>query len=157
MLQPQVWRPGGTPSLQLSRLQAHQGRDAKEKVAVSAEVYKVKDVLFQPRHPRTILRGGATQQHTATAVASSTLDCTGLPRHSGRNDCPAFLEAQPTTRLSRSVQDPKANSSSLNDIFKVVATIFQQIATELNGAEAEEDKITAVIKIVLKLMKQNVR
>jgi uncharacterized tellurite resistance protein B-like protein len=42
-----------------------------------------------------------------------------------------------------------------NDMFTVIATIFQQIMTELNGAESEEDRIMAITKIVLKLMKQN--
>jgi hypothetical protein len=40
-------------------------------------------------------------------------------------------------------------------MFKVVAMIFQQIVTELNQAESEEDRIMAITKIVLKLMKQN--
>jgi hypothetical protein len=33
-----------------------------------------------------------------------------------------------------------------------VATIFQQIMTELNGAKSEEDRIMAITKIVLKLL-----
>jgi hypothetical protein len=36
-----------------------------------------------------------------------------------------------------------------------VATIFQQIMTELNVAETEEERIVAVTEIVLKLMNQN--
>jgi hypothetical protein len=40
-------------------------------------------------------------------------------------------------------------------MFTVVATIFQQITTELNGTESEEDRIMAITRIVLKLMKQN--
>jgi hypothetical protein len=36
---------------------------------------------------------------------------------------------------------------------KVVGTVFQQFVTELNGAESEEDRIMAMTKIVLKLMK----
>jgi uncharacterized tellurite resistance protein B-like protein len=40
-------------------------------------------------------------------------------------------------------------------MFKAAATIFQQIMTELNGAESEEDRIVAITKIVLQLMKQN--
>jgi hypothetical protein len=58
---------------------------------------------------------------------------------------------------SQSVQVPNANSSSLNDMFKVDGTIFQQIMTELNGPEFKEDRIMAITKIVLKLMKQNGR
>jgi hypothetical protein len=73
-----------------------QGRDAKEKVTESTQDYTVKG-LFQPHHPWTGLRGGAAQQHTATAAASSIPSCTGLPHHSGRNECLTSLEAQPTT------------------------------------------------------------
>jgi hypothetical protein len=40
-------------------------------------------------------------------------------------------------------------------MFTGVATMFQQIMTELNAAESEEDRIVAITKIVLKLMKQN--
>jgi uncharacterized tellurite resistance protein B-like protein len=40
-------------------------------------------------------------------------------------------------------------------MFTVVATIFQQIMTDLNGAESVEDRIVAITAIVFKLMKQN--
>jgi hypothetical protein len=65
------------------------------------------------------------------------------------------LEAQPTSTAS--VQAPNANSSSLNDMFKEVVMAFQQIMTELNGAESEEARVVAITKILLKLMKKNVR
>jgi hypothetical protein len=42
-------------------------------------------------------------------------------------------------------------------MFSVVATIYQQIITELSGAELEETRIMAITKTVLKLMKQNGR
>jgi hypothetical protein len=35
------------------------------------------------------------------------------------------------------------------------AAIVQQIMTELNGAVSEENKIVAITKLVLNLMKQN--
>jgi hypothetical protein len=73
MLSLQVGGRRGTSSLQLSRVQARQGRDAKEKVAESAQDYNGKDVLFQLHR-----RGGTTQQHTSTAAASAPLGCTGL-------------------------------------------------------------------------------
>jgi hypothetical protein len=38
-----------------------------------------------------------------------------------------------------------------------VATIFQQIITQLNAAESEEDRIITITKIILKLMKKNGR
>jgi hypothetical protein len=56
---------------------------------------------------------------------------------------------------SQSVQAPDANSSPLKDMFPVIATILQQIMTELSGAELEEDRIVAITEIVLKLMEQN--
>jgi hypothetical protein len=43
---------------------------------------------------------------------------------------------------------------SLDDMFKV-ATIVQQIMTELNGAVSEEGTIVAITKIVLNLMKRD--
>jgi hypothetical protein len=62
MLQLQVGGRRETSSLQLLKLQAHQGRDVKEEVAESAQDYNRKGILFHPHHPRTILHGGATQQ-----------------------------------------------------------------------------------------------
>jgi hypothetical protein len=32
-------------------------------------------------------------------------------------------------------------------MFKVVAMVFQQITTELNGAESEEERIVAIMKM----------
>jgi hypothetical protein len=78
-----------------------------------------------------------TQQHIGTA-ASATLSCAGLPRHSGRND-PTSLEAQLQQVPSQSVQAPNANVSSVNDMFRVVAMIFQQIMTGLKVAEPEKE------------------
>jgi hypothetical protein len=40
-------------------------------------------------------------------------------------------------------------------MFTAVATVFQQIMTELNGVETEEERIMAITKIVLKHLKQN--
>jgi hypothetical protein len=39
-------------------------------------------------------------------------------------------------------------------MFTIVATIVQQITTELNGTEPKEDRIMTITKIVLKLTKQ---
>jgi hypothetical protein len=57
-------------------------------------------------------------------------------------------------QLPSQFQAPNAKNSSLNDRFKVVATVFQQVMTELNGAESEEERIVAITKIVLKLTKK---
>ena len=56
---------------------------------------------------------------------------------------------------SQSVQANTINNS-LNDMFKV-ATIVQQIMTELNGAVTEEQKIVAITRIVHNLIKENGR
>jgi hypothetical protein len=37
-----------------------------------------------------------------------------------------------------------------------VVTVIQQIMTDINGAVSEEEKIVAITKIVLNLMKQDV-
>jgi spore coat protein CotF len=55
---------------------------------------------------------------------------------------------------SQSVQTPNVKVSSLK-MFKAVTAVFQQIMTELNEAEPEEDRIMAITKIVLKLVKKN--
>jgi hypothetical protein len=78
---------------------------------------------------------------TPATAASATLSCTGLSRHSGRNVCPPSLEAQLTTNT-----ESVSLGSYCNDMFKVVTTICQQIMTELNGAESEEDWITAITR-----------
>jgi hypothetical protein len=55
---------------------------------------------------------------------------------------------------SQSVQTLNANSSSLNNIFKVVIVAFKQIMTEHNASKSEDGRIV-VITTVLKVMKQN--
>jgi hypothetical protein len=61
----------------------------------------------------------------------------------------------PKTQVSgQSAQASSATTSSLDDMFKVAA-IVQQIMKEVNKAVSEENKIVAITKIVLNLMKQN--
>jgi hypothetical protein len=54
----------------------------------------------------------------------------------------------------QSAQALNVNSASLNNMFRV-ATAVQQIMAELSGAVSEEDKIAAIARIVLNLMKQD--
>jgi hypothetical protein len=56
---------------------------------------------------------------------------------------PAAQQAKPA---GQSVQTSNVNSASLDDMFKV-ATVVQQIMTELNGAVSEEGKIVAIQKL----------
>jgi hypothetical protein len=90
MLQLQVdeWR--GTSSLQKSRLQSLKGQNAKDKAAKTVQDHIEQGVLFQHNHLWYVLHG-SDAQHTAKATASATPGAKGLPRHSGRNECPASL------------------------------------------------------------------
>jgi hypothetical protein len=54
----------------------------------------------------------------------------------------------------QSVRAPTVSSQHLHNLLRVV-TAVQQIITESNCALSEEDKIVAITKIVLNLMKQN--
>jgi hypothetical protein len=49
---------------------------------------------------------------------------------------------------------PTVNIQLLDNILRV-ETVVQQIMTEFNGAVSQEDKIVAITKIILNLMKQN--
>jgi hypothetical protein len=52
------------------------------------------------------------------------------------------------------VQAQHVNSQPIDNMLRVV-NVVKQIMTESSGAVSEEDKILAVNKIVLNLMKQN--
>jgi hypothetical protein len=60
----------------------------------------------------------------------------------------------PQQKTGQSVQTQHVNSQPLDNILRIV-TVVQQIMTEFNGAVSEEDKIVAITKTVLNLMKQN--
>jgi hypothetical protein len=57
-------------------------------------------------------------------------------------------------KTGQSVRAPNVNSQPLDNMLRVV-TAVQQIMTKFNGAVSEEDKIVAITKIVLNLMKQD--
>jgi hypothetical protein len=61
------------------------------------------------------------------------------------------LTYQEIQRTGLSVQAP---SSTKNDSFKI-ATVVQQIMTELSEAVSEKDKLMINTKMVLNVMKQN--
>jgi hypothetical protein len=52
----------------------------------------------------------------------------------------------------QSVPAPNVNSLPLDNMLRVV-TVVQQIITEFNGTVSEEQKLVAITKIVLDLMK----
>lgn len=84
--------------------------------------------------------GDTSQQHIATAASSSVTDCTGLARHPWGT----------TNKCRLSVQSPNINSSSVNDMFAVVAMIYQQIMQSPMGQSVEDTQ-----RVVLNLMKQS--
>jgi hypothetical protein len=73
-------------------------------------------------------------------------------------------EGPPVTRTSvrpngyydqgQSVQVPSDSMQPMDDMLKVISVV-QQIMTELSAAVSEDEKIVAITKIVLKLMKEN--
>jgi hypothetical protein len=75
----------------------------------------------------------------------------GSPPAVAKQHVPAPALQQVT---GQSVPARRANNQLLNNTLRVV-TVIQQIMTEFNGAVSEEDKIVAIKKIVLSLIKQN--
>jgi cytoskeletal protein RodZ len=152
MLPQQVVGRRGTSSHQLSRLQARQDEMQKRKPL---------------RAPKTTMGSVVCSSHTNLGLVFMVALCSNIQQQqqpqlpSVTQACPATMKeksALPPLRHnqqvpSQSVQAPNANSSSVNDLFTVVGMIFQQIMTELNGAESEEDRIMAITKILLKLVK----
>jgi hypothetical protein len=92
-----------------------------------------------------------TQQHQQPQPPSAAQPC---PATVGETSTPPPLRHNHQQIASQLVQAPNANSSSVNDIFKVVTATFQHIMIQLIGAESE-DRITVLKKILLKVMKQN--
>jgi hypothetical protein len=86
------------------------------------------------------------QQPTARQVMAAP----GAPQP--RISAPPPLPKQQAT--CQSVPAPNVNSSPTVNMLRVV-TVVQQIMTEFNGSVSEEQKIVAITKIVLNLMKQN--
>jgi hypothetical protein len=93
-----------------------------------------------------------THKQQQSQLSSAAQAC---PSAVGEMSAPSPLRHSQLKVPIQSVQAPKGNNSSLNDMFKVVVTVFQRIMTELNATESEEDRIVANTKIVLKLMKQS--
>jgi hypothetical protein len=93
------------------------------------------------------LRGSATQQHPqAQQVPGETTP------HSGAKLGTQIPGDQQKT--GQSVRAPTIGSQPLDNMIRVV-TVAQQIMTEFSGAVSEKDKIVAITKIVLNLMKQD--
>jgi hypothetical protein len=105
-------------------------RHAKE------EIRKIKS----QRAPKTTMGRMFSSNHSTPRLSFAVVLCSNSSSlNSPQLHTPAPLPLGHNQQQvpSQSVQAPNANNSSLNDMFKVVAKIFQQIMTELNGAESE--------------------
>jgi hypothetical protein len=93
-----------------------------------------KVVVFQPHHPWTVFRGGPVQQHSSSYLINLQMHKPAPPQWE------KWLPRLPwgTDNKYQVSQTPNINSSSLNDVFRVVAMLFQQIMAELSGAKSEE-------------------
>jgi hypothetical protein len=68
-----------------------------------------------------------------------------------KQSVPAPVQPQ---QSGQSVCTQNVNSQTLDNMLRVV-TVVQQIMTEFNGAVSEQEKIVAITKIFLNLMKHN--
>jgi hypothetical protein len=144
---------GESPSCQLSGLQTREGGDPEKEVTEDTQDYNGKGVLFQPHNSRCVLHGGPLRQDRGRAVASDTPGGGGNPCHNETKGLCTPTPAQSAANRSVS-QAPNVNSQPLENMLRVV-TVVQQIMTEFSDAISEEDKIVAITKIVLNLIKQN--
>jgi predicted Zn-ribbon and HTH transcriptional regulator len=90
------------------------------------------------------LRGSAAQQQQQPPPEAD-------PPAGGNLSAPTSGRPQ---NAGQSVRAPTVSSHPLDKMLRVV-TAVQQIMTEFNGAVSEEDKIVAITKTVLNLMKQD--
>jgi hypothetical protein len=91
------------------------------------------------------LRGSAEQQQQPQANQ--------VPVISTRSRDKTYADPNTAAR-NRSVSSGSKCSQTLDNML-IVVTVVQQIMTDFNGAVSEEDKIVAITKIVLNLMKLN--
>jgi hypothetical protein len=74
-----------------------------------------------------------------------------LPPAAKKTSIPTPVQEQ---EAGQSVRAIIVTSQPLDNMLREV-TVVQQIMTEFNGAVSEEDRIEAITKILLNLMKQN--
>jgi hypothetical protein len=95
------------------------------------------------------------QRHFEAAEITKRLQAREVPEASPpRPEKQSVQTPAPQPKTGQSVKTPHVNSQTLGNMLRV-ATVVQQIMTEFNGAVSEEDKIVAITKIVLNLVKQN--
>jgi hypothetical protein len=120
-------------------------------VTKNTQDYNMKDILFKPRYPGCVLRGGAPRQHKATASVSDTPDGSGRFSHNG-TEGPCALTA---TRTANNKSVSWGSKCKQFCFLLRTVIVVQQFMTESNGAVSEEKKIVVIIKIILNLLKQN--
>jgi hypothetical protein len=93
------------------------------------------------------LRGSTAQEQRSQAFHIPMAD----PSSAEKPNISSFEQQQET---GQPVRTAILNSQPLDSMLRVV-TVVQKIITEFNGAVSDWDKIVAITKIVLNLMKQN--
>jgi hypothetical protein len=130
---------------------------AEEEVTQNNQDDNAKDVLLKPRQPRFVLRGGAPRQPERTEQQqrpqTHEVEVAGPATMEPMVPLPLHQHEQLAT--GQSVRTPSVNSLPLDNIMLRIVTAVQQFRTELNGAVSEEEKMVAITKIVLNLIKQN--
>jgi hypothetical protein len=143
MLQLQTGGRRETPSVQLPRLQPRQGGDPQTTTGkLFTSNYRTSGLSFAEA-----LRNNAGHQQQR------------IPSQDPVAGPPAGIKLSTSAsgqqqKSGQSVRAPIVNSQPLDNMLRVV-TAVQQMMTEFSGAVSVEDKIVAITKIVLNLMKQN--
>jgi hypothetical protein len=96
------------------------------------------------------LRGSAEQHqwpqtHQVTVAGPATME----------SKAPVPSRQHKQQEMGQPVGAPKVNSFALYNCMLRIITAVEKFITEFSGAKSEEEKILAITKIVLNLMKQN--
>jgi hypothetical protein len=113
----------------------------------------------ETRTPKTTSGRVFSSNHTIPGLSFAAALHTNTSKHQQPHPSPLCTDVVPLRHNQQevpnlSVQNPNVNSSSMNDIFIVVATVFEHVMAEFNGVESEEDRIMDITKYTLKLMKR---
>jgi hypothetical protein len=101
----------------------HAKEEMRKRKLQSVPDYNEKGVLFQPHHPKTIFCGSATMQHMQEQQPQPISVAQACPTTVGKKVPPPLKHNQLVS--NQSVLAPNnANSLSVNNMFKVVTTIF---------------------------------
>jgi hypothetical protein len=139
-----------TSSRQPSGLQTREGGAPEKEVTEGTQDHNGKGVLSALTTPGVSFAASFRSSTDQQCPQARQVPAAGQTRPEKQSvPTPA-----PHEKTGQSVQTPHVNSQPLDNMLRVV-TVVEQIMTEFNAAVSEEDKIVAITKIVLNLMKQN--